>query len=40
ISSDYQRQRKLGILPMFDPQRYPDIGQQIAPYTWDDVSQD
>ena len=37
IASDYLRQRKLGVAPVFDPSRYPEIEQQIAPGTWDDV---
>nr|WP_318383066.1 sodium:alanine symporter family protein [uncultured Enterobacter sp.] len=38
IASDYLRQRKLGVSPVFDPHRYPDINRQLAPGTWDDVS--
>jgi amino acid carrier protein len=38
IASDYLRQRKLGVTPVFDPSRYPEIEQQIAPGSWDDVS--
>ncbi|MBB1198872.1 sodium:alanine symporter family protein [Enterobacteriaceae bacterium 89] len=38
IASDYLRQRKLGVPPVFDPSRYPEIEQQIAPGTWDDAS--
>lgn len=37
IASDYLRQRKLGVKPVFDPARYPDIEQQLAPGSWDDV---
>ncbi|MRS15289.1 amino acid carrier protein [Enterobacteriaceae bacterium RIT691] len=37
IASDYLRQRKLGVRPVFDPTRYPDIEQQLAPGSWDDV---
>ncbi|MGQ7790365.1 hypothetical protein ACULNC_21320 [Shigella flexneri] len=29
IASDYLRQRKLGVRPVFDPLRYPDIGRQL-----------
>lgn len=36
LASDYLRQRKLGVRPEFDPQRYPDIRQQLAPDTWDE----
>lgn len=38
IVSDYRRQRKLGIQPVFDPARYPEIEQQLAPGSWDDES--
>jgi AGCS family alanine or glycine:cation symporter len=37
IASDYLRQRKLGIRPVFDPKRYPEIERQLAPGAWDDV---
>jgi AGCS family alanine or glycine:cation symporter len=37
IASDYLRQRKLGIRPVFDPARYPDIEQQLSQGSWDDV---
>ncbi|SNY68839.1 sodium:alanine symporter family protein [Enterobacter sp. CC120223-11] len=37
IASDYLRQRKLGVKPVFDPARYPEIEQQLAPGSWDDV---
>ncbi|STE88618.1 putative transport protein [Escherichia coli] len=37
IASDYLRQRKLGVRPVFDPLRYPDIGRQLSPDAWDDV---
>lgn len=40
IASDYLRQRKLGIRPVFDPLRYPDIEQQLAPDSWDDIPRD
>ncbi|HCS8329657.1 TPA: sodium:alanine symporter family protein [Escherichia coli] len=40
IASDYLRQRKLGVRPVFDPLRYPDIGRQLSPDAWDDVSQE
>ena len=38
IARDYLRQRKLGVPPIFDASRYPDIQAQIAPGTWDDLS--
>ncbi|HED6239650.1 TPA: sodium:alanine symporter family protein [Enterobacter sichuanensis] len=37
IAKDYLRQRKLGVPPVFDPVRYPDIKAQLAPGTWDDL---
>jgi AGCS family alanine or glycine:cation symporter len=37
IASDYLRQRKLGVKPVFDPARYPEIERQLAPGCWDDV---
>lgn len=36
IAADYLRQRKMGVKPVFDPKRYPDINQQLAPGAWDD----
>lgn len=40
IASDYLRQRKLGVRPVFDPLRYPEIGRQLSRDAWDDVSQE
>ncbi|HDT1288200.1 alanine/glycine:cation symporter family protein [Enterobacter asburiae] len=37
IARDYLRQRKLGVPPVFDPARYPDIKAQLAPGTWNDL---
>ncbi|WP_253379553.1 alanine/glycine:cation symporter family protein [unidentified bacterial endosymbiont] len=37
IARDYLRQRKLGVQPVFDPTRYPEIEAQIAPGSWDDL---
>ncbi|CAM7762065.1 Sodium:alanine symporter family protein [Lelliottia nimipressuralis] len=37
IASDYLRQRKLGVRPVFDATRYPEIESQIAPGSWDDL---
>ena len=37
IARDYLRQRTLGVPPVFDPARYPDIKAQLAPGTWDDL---
>lgn len=37
IAQDYLRQRKLGVPPVFDASRYPEIKSQIAPGTWDDL---
>ncbi len=31
LARDYMRQRKLGVMPVFDPKRYPDINRQLAP---------
>lgn len=35
IALDYLRQRKLGVTPVFDPDYYPEIAQQLAPDSWD-----
>lgn len=37
IAGDYLRQRKLGVQPVFDPHRYPEINRQLAPGSWDDL---
>jgi amino acid carrier protein len=37
IARDYLRQRKLGVPPVFDASRYPEIEAQLAPGTWDDL---
>ncbi|WP_256937547.1 alanine:cation symporter family protein, partial [Enterobacter chuandaensis] len=37
IARDYLRQRKLGVQPVFDAARYPEIASQLAPGTWDDL---
>ncbi|MCE9991992.1 sodium:alanine symporter family protein [Enterobacter asburiae] len=37
IARDYLRQRKLGVQPIFDAARYPEIEAQIARGTWDDL---
>ena len=37
IARDYLRQRKLGIQPVFEATRYPEIEAQIAPGAWDDL---
>jgi len=37
IARDYLRQRKLGVQPVFDAARYPEIEAQIARGTWDDL---
>lgn len=37
LARDYQRQRKLGVMPVFDPKRYPEIKRQLAPGSWDDI---
>lgn len=40
LANDYLRQRKLGVRPQFDSQRFPDIEPQLAPGTWDASSCD
>lgn len=37
LASDYLRQRKLGVQPVFDPARYPEIQQHLAPGAWDEI---
>ncbi|MCT9844983.1 sodium:alanine symporter family protein [Leclercia adecarboxylata ATCC 23216 = NBRC 102595] len=37
IARDYLRQRKLGVQPVFDASRYPEIAAQLAPGAWDDL---
>ena len=37
IAPHYLRQRKLGLKPVFDPTRSPEIEAQIAPGAWDDL---
>ncbi|XTZ37766.1 alanine/glycine:cation symporter family protein [Salmonella enterica] len=37
LARDYLRQRKLGIKPVFDPLRYPEIKRQLAPGAWDNI---
>jgi len=37
IARDYLRQRKMGIQPVFDANRYPEINAQLAPGSWDDL---
>lgn len=37
LARDYLRQRKLGVMPVFDPRRYPEINRQLAPGSWDDL---
>ena len=37
IARDYLRQRKLGVQPVFDASRYPEIEEQLAPGAWDDL---
>ncbi|WEF27475.1 sodium:alanine symporter family protein [Klebsiella aerogenes] len=40
LASDYLRQRKLGVQPVFDPARYPEIQQHLAPGAWDEVQRE
>ncbi|WP_435947139.1 alanine/glycine:cation symporter family protein [Dryocola sp. BD586] len=35
ITADYLRQQKLGVTPVFDPARFPEIQNQLAPGVWD-----
>lgn len=37
LARDYFRQRKLGVIPVFNAQRYPEIKRQLAPGTWDEL---
>ncbi|WP_338464256.1 sodium:alanine symporter family protein [Franconibacter daqui] len=37
IADDYLRQRKLGIKPVFDVRRYPDIERQLEADSWKDL---
>ncbi|WP_434666339.1 alanine/glycine:cation symporter family protein [Klebsiella sp. B345] len=37
LAGDYLRQRRLGVQPTFDATRYPEINQQLAPGTWNDL---
>lgn len=37
IANDYLRQRRLGVRPVFNPQRYPEIQRQLAPGAWDNL---
>jgi len=37
IVRDYLRQRKLGVQPVFNVSRYPEIEAQLAPGAWDDL---
>ncbi len=34
IADDYLRQRRLGLKPVFNADRYPDIARQVAPEIW------
>jgi AGCS family alanine or glycine:cation symporter len=35
VAGDYLRQRKLGVTPVFNASRYPEIRRQLAPGAWD-----
>ncbi|QUY49015.1 sodium:alanine symporter family protein [Serratia plymuthica] len=35
LANDYHRQRKLGILPTFDANRFPELKPQLEPGVWD-----
>ncbi|WP_032987150.1 alanine:cation symporter family protein, partial [Cronobacter malonaticus] len=34
IADDYLRQRKLGLKPVFNSDRYPEIARQVEPEVW------
>ncbi|MGQ5831052.1 alanine/glycine:cation symporter family protein [Serratia sp. IR-2025] len=36
LADDYHRQRRLGKLPTFDANRYPELKSQLEPGVWDD----
>ncbi|MBJ3813514.1 sodium:alanine symporter family protein [Shimwellia pseudoproteus] len=36
ITADYLRQRKLGVMPTFDPRRFPEIQYHIESSVWDE----
>ncbi len=38
LTADYLRQQKLGVVPVFDPNRFPEIKSQLAPGVWDGLS--
>lgn len=35
LADDYHRQRRLGKLPTFDANRYPELKSQLEPGVWD-----
>lgn len=35
LTLDYLRQQRLGVTPVFDPKRFPEIKGQLAPGVWD-----
>ncbi|TCW12903.1 AGCS family alanine or glycine:cation symporter [Raoultella sp. BIGb0138] len=37
LAGDYLSQRRRGVQPTFDATRYPEIRQQLAPGSWDDL---
>lgn len=37
IANDYLRQRRLGVRPVFNPRRYPEIQRQLASGAWDNL---
>ncbi|MBD9249433.1 MAG: sodium:alanine symporter family protein, partial [Cronobacter sakazakii] len=34
IADDYLRQRRLGLRPVFNTDRYPEIARQVEPEVW------
>ncbi|MTD41089.1 amino acid carrier protein [Erwinia sp. CPCC 100877] len=37
ITGDWRRQRALGKMPIFNPERFPEIHNQLAPGAWDNA---
>lgn len=37
LAADYLRQRKLGVKPHFDPARFPELQQHLAPDVWQNL---
>ncbi|WP_437891076.1 alanine/glycine:cation symporter family protein [Phytobacter sp. V91] len=39
VAADYLRQRKLGVIPVFNASRYPEINRQLSPGAWDSATE-